>query len=173
MKSFRLSFVGLLGKDASVEVVYVNHISREKIQSINIDFFDAPVVVPTEELEGIGNIQIETVELRYSEYKDGRRYCYVDAIFCSDPGGQPLPGPSTGKTPAVYKRVWFKVVEGEYVERVVFPTTTDYRIESTKPKGKPVTIRGEQAGAEQPATAPESMPESKDKPQPESKPALR
>lgn len=35
------------------------------------------------------------------------------------------------------------------------------------------TKKGEQAGAGQPATAPESKPEGKDKPQPESKPASR
>jgi hypothetical protein len=169
LQSFRLSFIGPAGKDASVEVVYASHISRERIQSIKIDFFDVPVVVPTEELEGIGHIQIDTLQLRYSQYNDGRKYCYVDAIFCSDLGGQPLPGPFTGKVAPVYKRVWLLVVEGEYHERLVFPSISDGRTESTKPRGKPVVIRGKQGGADQPATAPELKSEGKDKPQPESK----
>jgi len=164
LKSFRLSFMGPDGKDTSVEVVYRDHISREKIQSIKIDFFKVPVVIPAEELEGIGQIQIDTLQLRHSVYHDGRKYCYVDAIFCSDPGRQTL----AGKVAAVYKRVWFKVVEGEYTERAVYPSITDYRTESTKPKGKPVAFSREQDGTGQPATRPESKSEGSDKPQPES-----
>ena len=172
LMSFRLSFMGPEGKETSVEVVYKDYISK-RIQSIKIDYFKEPVIVPAEELEGICHLQIDSLQLLYSSYRDGRRYCCVDAIFCSDPGGRPLPAPHTGNAPAVYKRVWLIVVEGEYHERVVFPSISDGRTESTKPRGKPVVIRGEQGGADQPTTAPELKSEGKDKPQPESKVAPR
>jgi hypothetical protein len=133
LQSVQLSFRGPAGKDASVEIVYEIPFNRDKIESIKIQFFDKPVVIPSEELQDIENIQLDSLQLRFSHYEDGRSYCYVDALF----------GPNIGTQKADYKRVWLLAVEGEYDMRRVFPSKSDYRTESIKPIGKPVIKEGE------------------------------
>ncbi len=158
LKSVRMSYIGLNGKESSVEVVYTSPFKRDKIESITIQFFDKAVVIPANELEGIENIQLDSMQLRFSQYEDGRRYCYVDSLF----------GPAVEGRKADYKRVWLLAVEGEYEMRRVFPSKGDYRTESVKQSGKPETKEGEQGVAPQSATRSESDSEGGDKPQPES-----
>lgn len=97
------------------------------VTSIHVVYQGRTIVIPEEELEGISEIQLDSIAFRNGVYQDGSEYCYIETLF-----GLPMKESQDG-----FQRVWFLMQEDYKSRRTIANLPGFFKTTAVKVKGGP------------------------------------